>query len=579
MRQARPVVRRRFLPLALSAALLPASAARAQEGGLASFLDVVEVEVFNVDVVVLGPDGEPLTGLEAADFVVLQDGQPVELTNFAAYRDEGFDAEAFGQAAAAGQAPARVAEPLLAPPPATWVVYVDQARLEPGPRNQVVSETRDFLAKALRPGDRALVATFDGAALKLLSPLSAEHEGALGALEQLRKQVGNPGALAGVASQVRAELLAVDPDSMTAQQQVDQILAMIEAAGKEEALRARASLFAVRDLLSIVAGLEGRVGLLLAGGGYEADPVAHLNRLVEAQFPQFVNPQNLLARELEADVADIRTQVGALQKSVNSARVTIYSIYAGASRGPAVSAEFGGIPTNSGPSIAPPNSMEAGATLSALAEATGGRSFVGAPDLAERLEVARTDFASYYSLGYRPPREPEPGAFHEVEVRVRREGAKVVHRRGLTVRSREDAASDAAVAALLADPHPTGPRGAALEVGAAEAARGRAQRVPLSLKIPLATVTLLPDGAVHRARLLIHYAVADPDGGFRRLEPRPLAFEVPNASLAGALGQHVSFKVELALEPGAYEVAAAVYDELGGERWAIVAPVSVVKAR
>lgn len=43
------------------------------------------------------------------------------------------------------------------------------------------------------------------------------------------------------------------------------------------------------------------------------------------------------------------------------------------------------------------------------------------------------DFRSYYSLGLRPPRGD--GEAHEVEVRIRRKGARVRHRR--TMRPQE----------------------------------------------------------------------------------------------------------------------------------------------
>jgi len=75
-----------------------------------------------------------------------------------------------------------------------------------------------------------------------------------------------------------------------------------------------------------------------------------------------------------------------------------------------IGADVGGDPGLSGPSLAV-DSAGAGSTISAFATETGGRAFVGAPDLSERLDFARQDLATYYSLGYQPQGK-DPGNFH-----------------------------------------------------------------------------------------------------------------------------------------------------------------------
>jgi VWFA-related protein len=568
------------IALLVAALLVPPVGISQQAGGLATFLDSVEVRVVNVDVVVLDDDGRPVTGLARADFELLEDGKPVELTNFAAY-EEAAAASAGEATLESGAAPAEPSEEAAprAAPPATWIVYVDQSLLQPGPRNQVAKETRDFLAGSLQPGDRSMVATFDGLSLKLLSPLAADRAPALEALAKLEKQVGFPSGLRGRASAIQRDIMAVDLGSPNAPFEADNLLRDIESAADEMAGRSRAALDAFSDLLAIIAGIEGRVAVLYAGGGFESNPAENLYRLWQSKFRGLDGgggPSSM--RDRDPNAVQARLDYGRLLKTVNASRVTVYSIYAGEGRGPDVSAEIGGDPGTSGPSLSL-NSPEGGSSLSAFATETGGRAFVGAPDLAQRLETAKRDLATYYSLGYRPEGS-DPGAFHELTVRVHRDGVKVVHRRGVAERAPEEIAGDEATAALLSAAPAANPFGALLQIGAATRSKsGRAMLVPVTVRVPLRGLTLLPDGAAHRAQLSFHFSLRDPDGGYRRLEPRPLEFSVPNDKLAGSLGQSIAFSVDLTLEPGAYQLGVAVVDKLGGTSSATTSGFEVVKAR
>ena len=86
-------------------------------------------------------------------------------------------------------------------------------------------------------------------------------------------------------------------------------------------------------------------------------------------------------------------------------------------------------------------------------------------------------------------------------------------------------------------------------------------------------------GAVHRAQLLFNFSLRDPDGGYRRLEARPLEFSVPAEKLAGAQGQSIAYKIELKLEPGAYQLAVAVADKIAGATSATTTGFNVAKPR
>ena len=194
-----------------------------------------------------------------------------------------------------------------------------------------------------------------------------------------------------------------------------------------------------------------------------------------------------------------------------------------------------------------------------------------------RLELAREDLDTYYSLGYRPTGDLVEE--RKIEVRVRRAGLRALHRAEVSEASWRERTGDTAVTALLADGVPDPVFGAEIEIGepADKKGLGKARLVPVAVNVPLRGVTLLPEGAAHHGKLYFQFAVRDPDGGYRRLEARPLDFQIPNAQLQTALSQHVAFRIELKLDPGSYRVAAAILDELGGVTGVATAPVVIAK--
>jgi hypothetical protein len=68
--------------------------------------------------------------------------------------------------------------------------------------------------------------------------------------------------------------------------------------------------------------------------------------------------------------------------------------------------------------------------LNVLASETGGRFFREANDLKPALAEMLDMTSRYYVLGFQPREEKGPGAFHKVEVKVARKGARLSHRPG-----------------------------------------------------------------------------------------------------------------------------------------------------
>ena len=153
----------------LLALLLPAAPGAAQETPPTedTFFERIAVDIVNVEVYVTDKDGEPVTGLYREDFVVNEDGRPVEVVNFH---------HVSGGRVASGTEPATqppdTERDLLAVPRMVeasvpesqrlhLVVYVDNFHIHPLNRNRVFGRLRAFLQKVVKPGDEVMVASYD----------------------------------------------------------------------------------------------------------------------------------------------------------------------------------------------------------------------------------------------------------------------------------------------------------------------------------------------------------------------------------------------------------------------------------
>lgn len=580
-------------PRALAIALLaltvvPRGSLGQGDDGFASFLDRVEVRVLNVDVVVLDSDGNPWPGLLREDFEIFENGEPIEISNFAAYdasvaADEPVTTAADLEDTAVGNEPSA-----LRPPPVTWVVYVDQSRLETGPRNLVLRETREFLDQARQPEELAMVSTWDGHRLRVVSELSTDPRALDSALTDLQREAGPANFRRARAEQLERDILSVgattvggDPAAARAESPADQMMA--ESLREEVALDAeqgaretRLAIEGFRDLLGLIDGIDGRVVLLFAGGGYDLDPGVAMAELWSTRFGQ--SAQDTVTPGTGVRASHLAQDYLRTLQELNSGRVTVHTIFAGPVRGLDVGADRGSSSIEFGALTTAAGAAAAGSTLSAFAEETGGRAFNGAADLTERLEAVRRDLGLYYSLGYHPGPAPASG-LRKIEVRVRREGARVVHRSALAERTPEERAEAAAFAALL-QPESAATGAARIEaLEPRDGPRGRGRVLPVRIALPLRDVALLPDGTRHRGALRFHFALSTPDGGYLRFEPRRLDFEVANDELAKALGSAVTYQVELPLEPGRYRLGVSVQDELAGSYRTLVAALEMPRGR
>jgi VWFA-related protein len=138
-----------------------------------AFYESVDVQVVNVDVYVTDRDGKRVEGLKREDFELREDGKPVALSNFYAV-DASAAAEDLPPAAGSGGTGTAAAVPPTPSVPDAQHLYlalfVDERSLTAPARNRILPLLKSFAAGRLRPGDRVLLASYNGALKVLQAP-------------------------------------------------------------------------------------------------------------------------------------------------------------------------------------------------------------------------------------------------------------------------------------------------------------------------------------------------------------------------------------------------------------------------
>ena len=123
-------------------------------------VETVDVRVINLDVVVTDKRGNRIHGLKKEDFEIFENGVPKTISNF-------YEVESAPKSAATPATPnapplsLAAIEQIPDNQKRRIIFYVDNLSLMPFNRNRVFKEMKEFAKTVLRPGDEAMVATFN----------------------------------------------------------------------------------------------------------------------------------------------------------------------------------------------------------------------------------------------------------------------------------------------------------------------------------------------------------------------------------------------------------------------------------
>jgi hypothetical protein len=196
-----------------------------------------------------------------------------------------------------------------------------------------------------------------------------------------------------------------------------------------------------------------------------------------------------------------------------------------------------------------------------MAGTTGGRVLTNSPGLAEQLDEVAEELASYYSLAFEPTHAGD-GAYHSIEVKVRRDRVRVRHRDGYLDVPPSDRLENRTLAAAV---HGIGANslGISLAHGDTVTRDDGTLLVPIIISVPIGELVLVPTEEEHQGRITIQLAVRDASGALSPVQERQYPVPVRNLDLPTALGQSAGFTLRLAMRPGAQRIAVGVRDDVG----------------
>ncbi len=512
--------------LLLVPALLGAQTVSQAPPNETSFAGRVDVTVAEVEVFVADRDGKPVPDLTRDDFKVLEDGQPAEVT---------------------GIAPGSSQRLNLA-------IFFDQTTLDVSSRATALAALRKFFEAGLKPGDRVLLAGWDGS-LEVRAEPTGDPAVLRAALDKLGAGLPSGVRSAQERSAVQREIRDANPvdeerANGLARSQAKAALDDLRAYARTRSEEARATFGALQQMLVLLGGLPERKALLYVGGGPPLQPGADLFAAWQGRFA--VMAAELAFSPMEVSRYDAGPQAQEVVNRANGAGITLF----------ALALPVGG---------ARSDAEDSGRAMRTLAEGTGGRVIVDILNPASFLEIMGRDLSSSYLVAYAPPQKRTAGT-HKVEVTVK--GGALVARHRETRRDGDagDPLLREALATLWAGE--TGASGAnplRAELAFDEQGKDDQGRLLVSglVTFPLSALTIQPQEHFHNAHVTLALVARDGKGKITGLPKADVPIEIPNEHLLSAPGQTAGYKFTLHLSPGASLVAVAMRDDLGGTQGVI----------
>jgi VWFA-related protein len=533
----------------------------------ASFVDIVNVSVVNVDVFVTDKKGDSVGGLTKDDFELFENGRPVQITNF--YSVANGKATAPGTAAPA-PGPAGVPPPAVpaAPGPPQrldldpgklppdqrlrLVIYIDNFNLKPFDRNRVMRELRAFIGQKLAKDDELMLVTYDR---ELHTRRSFTSDPALIAQAMLDLE------------KISAQGVHDDSDHRDFLQKINDSQSVTEAENYAHTYAESTfndlsfSIDALKKIVDSLAGMPGRKAVVYVSDGLQQIAGQDLFYAVQNKYGEQTSS---MVTTLEYDTSK---RFSELTAQANANRITFYTIDAAGLRGyESNTAE------NQGPGVPNPGFSQLidqvrfsnlQAPLQMMAENTGGQVILNANVIAPHLDRIAKDFNSYYSLGYSPTHYGD-GRYYKLKVKVKRKDVTVRHRDGYRDKGTDARMNDSTLAAL-SFPFEDNPLGVSLEFGQGRPRDDGFFLVPVMVHIPIGKLVLLPREATEDARVRLFIAAIDSKGSTSDVQQTPVPISIPKGDVATAQRKTFVYSVTLLMRAGDQRVSVGVRDDIAAQ--------------
>lgn len=554
----------RPVPIALLLLVLLAVPPAFAQQQLPPSSETIDVSIINVDVFVTDKKGNRVHGLTRDDFEIRENGKLQPITNFAEYAPETRRADGtFGVEGGLAQAVVSAAPPSKR----TIVIFVDLVPQPSARVREVFSALRDFVDKAVRPGDSATVVAFD-ARLITRQEFTDDRKALSAALARLEDEsIGvahQPGNLVRRAmASDQAEAMAIAALGNATKKQVRG-----EAASTADLERKSAELFelvemgrkaaAMTSLMESMSGVEGKKIMVLALHRFGLR--AGFDGFAETSSPDFA---------LDLRVEKLRQSV---MRTANANGVTLYPLHplglrwtnktdAEEERPDVLSMDSDTDLQRFGAD----NAILVNQTASfiELAKETGGLMAAGPSDIVDLLPRVVDDLESYYSLAYRV-RPTGKDARRKVVVTAKNRDYEVRSRRAVIEKS-DDTQMDDRVAANLYQPLEHSVIPIQVETGAVKKTAKKRWAVPVVVRVPIGALTTRTSDARAMGSFSVFVGSGGEFGVISDVEHRTQEYAIPLADLENARRSHFTYNVTIEIDQFPDALSVGVRDDVSKE--------------
>jgi VWFA-related protein len=506
----------------------------------------IDVRVIGVDVVVTDKKGAPVTGLTKDDFQIFENGIEKPISNF--YEIEGKTATQAVTVATPG-APA----PPLPPKEEIneqlrrrIILYIDNLSMAPFNRNRVFKQMKQFVKDVMRPGDEAMVATYNRS-LKVRAPFTRDPVQIQQTLDAIAGEsaqgLANRSEFKDVASRIKDARTYDDAlaDARSYAQSVDHDL--------------RQSVESINGLLTTLAGVEGKKIVVLATEGFQIQPGREAFTLIDEVSREKGWQSSSM---LEAMTYNTNSQIESIAKTANANGITMYPIHAGglAAGSEGTTADNQQATSYNVTSAALSNTTE---SLQMMAELTGGLVTARTNNFAGAFKNIVRDLDSYYSLGYRAGTE-RVDRQRALEVRVKNRNLRVRNRQTFVEKSTFQEMSDRVIANLLYKTK-ANDLGVRVKVNSPIPAEDLF-KVPVEIHIPIDNLTLIQQGEAYMGGFSIYVVVGNKDGDMSDVARKTHQITIPVPDFSKSKGKYYTYTLDLMCERGLNKISVGVVDDV-----------------
>ena len=551
------------------------------DGAQGVFHGDLDVSIINLYVTVVDKEGLAVRGLGPEDFEIIENGESMEITNFAILDHgkrvvhETVDPEIQETSAegAATEASARFV-----------AVLFDLPSLQRRNKRRVIEAVESLVREGLADGDQFMVAVNSGE-LEILSEFSSYEASLMATLQGVAENEKGGDAVKRSKRMLKrtihsAQFMRVQrtpfgggfaADAGYIKSQIGILQAEINNVRQYEYQRIDQSTGVADELVRALAGIDGPKTVLWIGEDLALRPAYDLYKVFFKKAVFYQDILNLTHPEIWGREMDLSRQFQRLAASAQSCGATFHVIDASDRDREMGSADYGSSSVDDvinseavgnlwTPGTDPTEFWDVTEGADYMALATGGSVQKNTRDLEGSVARIREQIVLTYSLGYQRPGAPD-GKTSRVQVKVKKPGLRVRHHEKVLNKTGNHRLADLVLSRVRFDIGGN-PLGLSLVIGQPQAGdEGKIVRA-VQFRVPVESLVLMPQGEVHSGELVVAVAVLDGNG--RTLEPRLMRLSIAIPSDRYQPDAVAAQTLNLLMVPDTRRVAIGIRDEASG---------------